>query len=99
MTPPETKLCTLLRANRLGVKFVRQMVVEPYIADFAARADKLIIELDGDSHATQLAYDAAHTRSFEDRGFRVIRFSNRDVMTNPEGVVRAILIALGRDFS
>ena len=98
MTPPEIKLWTILRAGRLGVKFVRQMPIAPYIADFAAREHRLVIELDGDSHAGREAYDAARTAFIESKGFRVIRFGNSEVMTNPEGVARAILIALGKDW-
>jgi very-short-patch-repair endonuclease len=97
MTPPETRLWNILRASRLGVKFVKQMVIAPYIADFAAREHLLVIELDGDSHAGREAYDAARTAFIESKGYRVVRFGNSEVMTNPEGVARAILIALGRD--
>ncbi len=98
MTPPEIKLWTILRAGRLGTKFVRQMPIAPYISDFAAREHRLVIELDGDSHAGREAYDATRTAFIESKGFRVIRFGDSEVMTNPEGVARAILIALGKDW-
>jgi very-short-patch-repair endonuclease len=100
MTPPEEKLWSILRGERLqGIKFVRQMVFGPaYVADFAARQQRLVIELDGDSHAGRETYDAARTAYIESKGFRVIRFSNSDVMTNIDGVARAILIELGRDW-
>ena len=97
LTEPERRLWYRLRANRLGVKFQRQVVLPPYIADFAARAERLVIELDGDTHGETQTYDAARTRSLEARGYRVIRFTNADVMTNLDGVLRTILIALGRD--
>jgi very-short-patch-repair endonuclease len=97
MTAAEQKLWTVLRANGLGVKFQRQVVLAPYIADFAARSARLVVELDGDTHADAHAYDAARTAALEARGYRVIRFTNSEVMTNIEGVARAILIALGRD--
>ena len=90
-------LWAILRAGRLGVKFSRQVVIAPYIADFAARAERLVIELDGDSHAGREGYDAARTAVLEAKGYRVIRFTNRDILDNREGVTRAILIALGRD--
>ena len=96
-TPPELLLWSLLRAGRLGVKFQRQVVLAPYIADFAARSERLVIELDGDSHAGRQGYDEARTRALEERGYRVVRFTNSEVMTNADGVARAILIALGRD--
>ena len=100
MTPPEAKLWSALRGGRLqGIKFVRQMVFDDhYIADFAARHHGLVIELDGDSHAGREDYDAARTAFIESQGYHVIRFSNSDVMTNIDGVTRAILIELGRDW-
>lgn len=96
-TPPERMLWSMIRAGRLGVKFQRQVVLPPYIADFASRSERLVIELDGDSHAGREGYDEARTRALEERGYRVLRFSNSEVMTNPDGVIRAISIALRRD--
>jgi very-short-patch-repair endonuclease len=97
LTPPERKLWNAIRANRIGAKFQRQVVLAPYVADFAARSKRLVIELDGDSHANREAYDAARTSTLAKQGYRVIRFTNSDVMTNLDGVLRAILIELGRD--
>ena len=97
MTPPEAKLWAALRGGRTGFKFQRQVVLAPYIADFVARSERLIIELDGDSHAETRAYDAARTRKLEERGYRVLRFTNREVLTNFDGVLRTILIELGVD--
>jgi very-short-patch-repair endonuclease len=97
LTTPERMLWHVLRAGRTGVKFQRQVVLPPYIADFAARSQRLVVELDGDTHAGREAYDAARTAELEKRGYRVLRFSNSDVMTNLDGVTRAILVALGRD--
>lgn len=76
------------------MKFQRQVVLAPYIADFASRGERLVIELDGDTHGGREAYDAARTRNLEARGYRVIRFTNEDVMTNLDGVLQAILLAL-----
>jgi very-short-patch-repair endonuclease len=97
MSEPERRLWYRLRANRLGVKFQRQVVLAPYVADFAARAHRLIIEIDGETHAGQESRDLERTRDLEARGFNVIRFTNTEVMTNLDGVLRAILIALERD--
>ena len=97
LTEPERRLWYRLRANRLGVKFQRQVVLPPYVADFAARSERLIVELDGDTHAGRVAYDEARTCALEERGYRVLRFTNSDVMSNLDGVLRAILIELGRD--
>ena len=97
MSPVQARLWTVLRGGRVGVKFQREVVLDPFIADFAARSHRLVIEVDGDSHANTEAYDAARTAELESRGWRVIRFTNREVLDNLEGVTRAILIALNRD--
>lgn len=95
-TPAEQKLWLLLRGHRFkGIKFSRQVVIGPFIADFAARMRKLVIEIDGDTHGSSIDYDAARTRKIEESGYRVIRFTNADVMGNIEGVARIIEIALG----
>ncbi|UNK78467.1 endonuclease domain-containing protein [Sphingopyxis granuli] len=87
-TEPETRLWLELRAARFqGIKFRRQKVIGPYIADFSSREPMLVIEIDGDTHAGQEAYDRARTAYFEEQGYRVIRFTNRDVLTNMDGVL------------
>ena len=97
MSPPERALWSILRGHRLdGIKFTRQIECGPYYIDFAARRERLAIELDGDSHAEREEQDAFRTRFLEAQGWRVIRFANSDVMTNPDGVATAILMALGR---
>lgn len=97
MTGPEGALWSVLRAGQLGVKFQRQVVLAPYIADFAARSERLVIEIDGETHVGRETEDTLRTETLEARGYRVLRFTNSEVMTNLEGVVRAIMIALGRD--
>ena len=91
MTPPEQRLWMELRANRLAdTKFRRQKVIGQYIADFAANAPKIVIELDGDSHASQADYDAARDAFLTSEGYRIVRFANRDVLTNLDGVLTVI---------
>jgi very-short-patch-repair endonuclease len=95
MSPPERALWAILRAHQLqGWKFARQVQVDPYILDFAARREKLAIELDGDSHAGREAYDARRTQFLEGIGWKVLRFTNSDAMTNADGVAMTILAAL-----
>lgn len=99
MSEPEWALWRILRAHRLeGVKFTRQIECGPYYVDFGARMLRLGIELDGESHTGREEKDAARTAYLERHGWRIIRFANADVMGNAEGVGRAILNALGRDF-
>jgi hypothetical protein len=49
-----------------------------------------VIELDGDSHAETVEYDARRTEKLKKRGYRVLRFFNDEVQNNLDGVVEAI---------
>jgi len=96
MTPAETLLWRYLKANRTdGFGFRRQVPFQNYIADFACMSARLIIELDGESHDSdaQQRSDQARDAFFAGEGFRVLRFTNHDVMSNLEGVVEAIRLA------
>ncbi|WP_166037943.1 DUF559 domain-containing protein [Sphingosinicella sp. YJ22] len=95
-TEPERLLWSALRARRLDpAKFRRQVVIGSYVVDFACRIPtKLIIEIDGDSHDFQQEYDAGRTKELEARGYRVLRFTNAEMMTNLGGVVTSIAEAL-----
>ncbi len=94
-SPAERTLWSILRAHRFaGIKFSRQIVIGPYIVDFAARLRKLAIEIDGDTHSGQTGYDAARTAFLERQGYRVIRFTNAEVQGNPDGIAWAIAAAL-----
>ncbi|MDW8279538.1 MAG: endonuclease domain-containing protein [Anaerolineales bacterium] len=94
LTPAERKLWAILRGDKLGVNFRRQHAIGPYIADFACIQKKLIIELDGSQHLEQKEYDEQRTRYLNALGYRVIRFWNNEVMTDMDGVIRAIRLAL-----
>jgi very-short-patch-repair endonuclease len=94
-TPAEHKLWLALRANRFeNQQFTRQTIIAPYIVDFASKAARLIIEVDGDTHSAEDRYDARRTEFLESLGYRVIRFGNPDVIENIEGVLSAIAQAL-----
>ena len=94
-TPAERALWQHISNRQLGgVRFNRQVVIKPYICDFAARSAKLIIELDGGQHSAQTEEDARRTRHLESRGYRVLRFWNNDVLENMDGVLTVIGDAL-----
>jgi very-short-patch-repair endonuclease len=80
----------LRNRNISNHKFRRQFPIDPYIADFACLELKLIIELDGGHHANQIHYDDQRSLFLEQRGFKVIRFWNNDVIDNTAGVIDAI---------
>ncbi|CAD7337425.1 MULTISPECIES: endonuclease domain-containing protein [unclassified Sphingobium] len=91
LTPAEARLWYNLRAKRFaGVKFRRQTVIGPYIADFTCRTAMLVIEVDGDTHGSAIQYDAERTAFLEQQGWRVLRFTNADVLQNLEAVLSTI---------
>jgi very-short-patch-repair endonuclease len=92
-TDVESKLWFALRDRRLdGFKFRRQATIGPYIVDFLCVEARLIVELDGGQHSVEV--DAARTAFLEERGYRVVRFWNTDVVEAFEGVVEMIRAAL-----
>ncbi len=90
-TEPETKLWLELRAKRLsGVKFRKQKVIGPYIADFASREPMIVIEIDGDTHDKMKDYDLKRTDYLKQQGYSVIRFTNLEIMRNLDGALERL---------
>ena len=93
-TKSERLLWQKLRGRQLGgYKFRRQHPIAPYIVDFYCAQTKLIVELDGDIHTFQEAYDAERTAYLEAQGYLVMRFWNNQVFQEIDGVLSAILDA------
>ncbi|WP_255556459.1 DUF559 domain-containing protein [Methylococcus sp. Mc7] len=96
-TDAETLLWRLLRNQQLaGAKFRRQHSLPPYILDFYCHALKLAVELDGGQHnsAEGQQRDARRSAYLEERGIRVLRFWNNDVLRETEAVLEAIYQAV-----
>lgn len=91
-TGAERLLWSRIRSRQLGVKFVRQFPISPFVADFACRSAHLVIELDGGQHCKEI--DAPRTAVIEAHGYRAIRFWNNHVVENLEGVLAAIMSEL-----
>jgi very-short-patch-repair endonuclease len=94
MTDAERRLWSRLRLEQLGVKFRRQHPLGPYVLDFACLLPRLAIELDGSQHFEQIAYDERRDRWLKSNGFRVLRFASNEVLSNSDGVLTSILVAL-----
>ena len=91
-TEPEKRLWRNLSNGQLdGLKFRRQEVIGRFIADFMCPARSLIVEVDGDTHDE--AKDRLRDDVLAQFGFLVLRVSNHEVMSNPEGVLTAISLA------
>ena len=93
-TPAEEALWQRLRGEQLGVKFRRQHSIDRFIVDFYAREPRLIIEVDGPIHETQKEYDALRQSMLEELGYRVLRFTNDQVLQDIEQVIATIRAAL-----
>jgi len=93
MTHAETLLWRHLKADRIdGLGFRRQVPIRNYVADFVCFSRKLVVELDGGTHDFEERQRADHRRDvfFESEGFRVLRFTNEQVLSKLEGVVATI---------
>ena len=95
-TPAETMLWRALRSGQLASQKVRRQVpLGPFILDFAVVGQCLAIEVDGESHAADPARDRRRTAWLAARGWRVVRFTNAEVLGNLDGVLLQLLRALG----
>jgi len=90
MTPAEKMLWEELRANKLGVHFRRQQVIQGFIVDFYCHKAGLVVEVDGDIHDLQREEDARREKALSELGLRVIRFRNDEVVRDLSGVVERI---------
>ena len=94
-TPWEHQLWQQLRAKRFsGIKFKRQQPIGPYIVDFVALSQKLIVELDGGQHDSQREYDATRDTFLTLNGFTVVRIWNNEWAGNRAGVLEQIWLLL-----
>jgi very-short-patch-repair endonuclease len=96
-THAERVIWGAIRGHRLeGADFRRQTPIGPYVVDFVSHGTKLVIEIDGGQHFEDAheQKDARRDAYLASKGFRVIRFSNLDVMSNREGVLATIAAAM-----
>jgi very-short-patch-repair endonuclease len=91
-TPAEERLWRLLSSVR--PRFTRRLRLGPFVADFACRRARLIVEVDGSQHA-ESDRDEARSAALEAEGWQVIRFWNSQVMDDLDGVIEAIAAAAG----
>lgn len=89
MTPEEKLLWSHLRGNSFGIRFRRQVPFGPYILDFFYLPKRIAIELDGDQHYQEqkIDYDKIRDAYLLANGIHVIRFRNKEIKTNLDGVL------------
>jgi very-short-patch-repair endonuclease len=90
-TDAERKLWSTLRGRRFAdLKFRRQFPIGRYIVDFCCIERKLVIELDGEQHATQVEADSIRTGFLAEYGYRVLRIWDNDLFLEPEATIERI---------
>lgn len=92
MTDAEQLLWRHLRNRELGgYKFRRQKPIGPFIVDFVCLEKRMVVEVDGGHHASQLDADQERSTYLEKKGFRILRFWNNEVLNETESVLSLIL--------
>jgi cyclase len=94
MTETEKMLWSHLKKGVNGLKFRRQHPIGVYVADFYCHKMKLVIELDGSVHdnAEVAARDKQREDDLRAWGYEIIRFTNEQIHTDIECVIRTIEI-------
>ena len=93
-TAAEATLWLSLKGRQVeGMRWRRQFGVGPYILDFYCPQLQLCIELDGAPHYTIQGGENDLQREewlLQEHGIRTIRFENKDIFINHEGVIEYI---------
>ena len=98
-TKAESLLWDVIRAKQLcGLKFRRQHPIDPFVADFACTKLQTIVEIDGGYHDYHYENDKVRQQYLEKRGWRVIRFSNEEVLEDVDAVSIAIARLLDQEY-
>ena len=91
-TEAELVLWHRLKAGQLGGKFNRQHIIGRYIVDFVCLDKKLVVEVDGAYHsqAEQAFWDEFRDEFLNSIGFKVLRFTNEEVLFDIDSVCSVI---------
>ena len=96
-TPQEEKSWNFLKIRPQGFKFRRQHPFKDYVLDFFCYRAKLVIELDGQHHKSNLEYDSDRTSIIESYGLKVIRFENDEIDNSFDNVKEKLMKFLKAD--
>ncbi len=89
-TEAEEKLWQEVRDKKLGFKIRRQHAIGRFIVDFVCIEKKLVVEVDGPIHEAQKREDREREQIIEGEGFRIIRFTNDQVLNSLPDVLKKI---------
>jgi very-short-patch-repair endonuclease len=91
LTLHEDLLWKRLKQKQIGkVRFRRQHPISFFIADFYCHQARLVIEIDGEIHNYQSEYDDGRSAEMEKYHIKVIRFTNKEIENNIDGVIKII---------
>lgn len=89
-TRAESTLWLYLKNKSTGHKIRRQHIIQSFIVDFVCLKKQVVIEVDGKIHERQKEYDRARTEILNRVGFKVIRFTNDEVLASPQLIAEKI---------
>ena len=91
-TEAEAILRDNVRANNLGHKFLYQYIIGQFIVDFLCPDSKLVIEVDGGYHSEiEQEYDDEQRSLWPEKmGYKVIHFSNEQIISDIDNVLKEI---------
>jgi very-short-patch-repair endonuclease len=92
-TRSEESLWRRLSGSKTGFAFRRQLVIGRHIVDFACTKVRLVVEVDGESHAQRGRHDAHRDRVLAELGWSVLRVADHDVFEDLDAVVERIVTA------
>jgi very-short-patch-repair endonuclease len=86
----------LRNRNICGFKFRRQQIIDEMIVDFFCPGKKLVVELDGPYHndPLQRIKDTERDQELENLGFKVVRFTNDQIINDLDKVISQIIVLL-----
>ena len=99
MTEAESVFWSLVKGCALGQKCLRQHIIGDYIVDFFFRKSKVIVEIDGGYNFTeeQQKEDTKRTEWLEAKKYKVIRFTNEQVLFDINNIIEILKLSLGRE--
>jgi very-short-patch-repair endonuclease len=96
-TSAEIRFWRLIAPLRAEWHFRKQVQMGPYVVDFVSHKARLVVEIDGDTHfvGDGPVREAVRDAELQAGGYRVLRFTNGEVMGSPDGVWTGVVEALG----
>lgn len=90
LTNAEEVLWEYIKDKKMGLKFKSHHLIDDYVPDFVALSCKLIIEVDGEIHKYQKVEDEKRTLELNNKGFKILRFTNEEILNNTFEVLNII---------